>query len=51
MRERERERAFCLQTFITTGVKKGDLFFGDIVTKLKKRNVTTDIKLDTNSRV
>lgn len=37
--------------FTTTGVKKGDFFIGDVVTKFKKRNVTTDIKLDTDSNI
>eukprot|EP00250_Pteridium_aquilinum_P033362 c5504_g1_i1 orf=211-1038(+) len=37
--------------FTTTGVKKGDIFVGDLVTKFKKNNVATDIKLDTNSNI
>ncbi|KAI5065204.1 hypothetical protein GOP47_0019899 [Adiantum capillus-veneris] len=37
--------------FTTSGVKKGDVFVGDVSTKLTKNNVTTDIKLDTNSNI
>lgn len=37
--------------FTTTGVKKGDAFVGDLVTKFKRKNVATDIKLDTNSNI
>ncbi|GFY84917.1 voltage dependent anion channel 1 [Actinidia rufa] len=33
----------------STGTKKGDLFIADVNTQLKNKNVTTDIKVDTNS--
>ncbi|XP_043723833.1 mitochondrial outer membrane protein porin of 36 kDa-like [Telopea speciosissima] len=35
----------------STGVKKGDRFLADITTQLKNKNVTTDIKVDTNSNL
>ncbi|XP_077240444.1 mitochondrial outer membrane protein porin of 36 kDa-like [Tasmannia lanceolata] len=35
----------------STGIKKGDLFIGDITTQLKNKNLTTDIKVDTNSNL
>ncbi|XP_031505405.1 mitochondrial outer membrane protein porin of 36 kDa-like [Nymphaea colorata] len=35
----------------TSGTKKGDLLLADINTQLKNRNVTTDIKVDTNSKL
>lgn len=37
--------------FTTTGLKKGDIFLGDLATKFTKNNVTTEIKLDTNSNI
>ncbi|MCO5559679.1 hypothetical protein L7F22_013280 [Adiantum nelumboides] len=37
--------------FTTTGLKKGDVFLGDLSTKFTKNNVTTDIKLDTTSNI
>ncbi|KAH6558821.1 hypothetical protein KP509_1Z044400 [Ceratopteris richardii] len=36
---------------MTTGLKKLDVFLGNIASKLKKRNVTTEIKLNTNSNI
>ncbi|KAI8030408.1 hypothetical protein LOK49_LG01G03850 [Camellia lanceoleosa] len=35
----------------TSGTKKGDLFLADVNTQLKNKNVTTDIKVDTNSNL
>ncbi|CAN6456070.1 unnamed protein product [Victoria cruziana] len=35
----------------SSGTKKGDLFLADINTQLKNRNITTDIKVDTNSKL
>ena len=39
------------QAITSSGTKKGDLFLADVTTQLKKNNVTTDIKVDTNSNV
>ncbi|EEF45012.1 mitochondrial outer membrane protein porin of 34 kDa [Ricinus communis] len=35
----------------STGVKKGELFLADVNTQLKQKNVTTDIKVDTDSNL
>ncbi|GKU99394.1 hypothetical protein SLEP1_g12252 [Rubroshorea leprosula] len=35
----------------STGVKKGELFLADVSTKLKNKNITTDVKVDTNSNL
>lgn len=35
----------------SSGIKKGDLLLGDISTQLKNKNITTDVKVDTNSNV
>lgn len=40
-----------LQVITSSGSKKGDLFLADVNTQLKNKNVTTDIKVDTNSNV
>ncbi|OMO79215.1 hypothetical protein CCACVL1_13847 [Corchorus capsularis] len=52
------DQKFTLTTISDTGVaitsagtKKGDLFLADVNTQLKNRNVTTDIKVDTNSNL
>ncbi|XP_022750622.1 mitochondrial outer membrane protein porin of 34 kDa-like [Durio zibethinus] len=52
------DQKFTLATTSPTGVaitsagtKKGDLFLADVNTKLKNRNVTTDIKVDTDSNL
>lgn len=37
--------------FTTSSVKKGDLVIGDILTQFKNKNVTTELKVDTNSSV
>ncbi|XP_061375878.1 outer plastidial membrane protein porin-like [Gastrolobium bilobum] len=35
----------------STGTRKGELFVADVNTKLKKNNITTDIKVDTDSNL
>ncbi|XP_020552089.1 mitochondrial outer membrane protein porin of 34 kDa isoform X1 [Sesamum indicum] len=52
------DQKFTLTTYSPTGVtltssgtKKGDLFLADVNTQLKHKNITTDIKVDTNSNV
>ncbi|KAF2316237.1 hypothetical protein GH714_041578 [Hevea brasiliensis] len=35
----------------STGVKKGDLFLADVNTQLKNKNITTDVKVDTDSNL
>lgn len=44
---------FCVlpQAITSSGTKKGDLFLADVNTQLKNKNITTDIKVDTNSNV
>ncbi|KAF3777693.1 Mitochondrial outer membrane protein porin [Nymphaea thermarum] len=49
---------FSLTTYSSTGVaiastgtKKGEFYLADINTQLKNKNVTTDIKVDTNSKL
>lgn len=39
------------QAISSTGIKKGELFLADVSTQLKNKNITTDIKVDTNSNV
>ncbi|CAN4081705.1 unnamed protein product [Withania somnifera] len=52
------DHKFSITTYSPTGVvitssgsKKGDLFLADVNTQLKNKNVTTDIKVDTNSNL
>ncbi|XP_050221550.1 mitochondrial outer membrane protein porin of 34 kDa-like [Mercurialis annua] len=52
------DQKFTISTYSPTGVaitstghKKGDVFVADINTQLKKKNVTTDIKVDTDSNL
>lgn len=52
------DQKFSITTFSPTGVaitssgtKKGGLFLADVNTQLRKKNVTTDIKVDTNSNL
>ncbi|KAF5725331.1 mitochondrial outer membrane protein porin of 34 kDa [Tripterygium wilfordii] len=52
------DHKFTITTYSPTGVaitssavKKGELFVADINTQLKNKNVTTDIKVDTNSNL
>ncbi|KAH9773748.1 mitochondrial outer membrane protein porin 1 [Citrus sinensis] len=35
----------------SSGVKKGELFLADVSTQLKNKNITTDVKVDTNSNL
>ncbi|KAH7515882.1 mitochondrial outer membrane protein porin of 36 kDa [Ziziphus jujuba] len=35
----------------STGIKKGELFLADVSTQLKNKNITTDVKVDTNSNL
>ncbi|KAI4314210.1 hypothetical protein L6164_027144 [Bauhinia variegata] len=35
----------------STGIKKGEVFLADVATQLKNKNITTDVKVDTNSNV
>ncbi|XP_043706966.1 mitochondrial outer membrane protein porin of 36 kDa-like [Telopea speciosissima] len=52
------DHKFTLTTYTTngialtsTGIKKGDLFLADVGTQFKNKNITTDIKVDTNSNL
>ena len=40
-----------IQEITSAGVRKGEAFLADVSTKVKNKNVTTDIKVDTNSNV
>lgn len=40
-----------LQAITSSGTKKGDMFLADVNTQLKNKNITTDVKVDTNSNV
>lgn len=57
-RDYQGDHKFTLTTYSPTGVaitssglKKGDTFLADVNTQLKNKNVTTDIKVDTNSNL
>ncbi|KAK4399775.1 Mitochondrial outer membrane protein porin of [Sesamum angolense] len=44
--------SWLTRTAITSsGTKKGELFLADVNTQLKNKNITTDVKVDTNSNV
>ncbi|KAL0447073.1 UNVERIFIED_CONTAM: Mitochondrial outer membrane protein porin of [Sesamum latifolium] len=52
------DKKFTLTTYTSNGVaitssgtKKGELFLADVNTQLKNKNITTDVKVDTNSNV
>ncbi|KAL7190473.1 hypothetical protein ACSBR2_022703 [Camellia fascicularis] len=52
------DHKFTVTTYSPTGVvitssgtKKGDIFIADVNTQLKNKNITTDIKVDTNSNL
>ncbi|XP_058105296.1 mitochondrial outer membrane protein porin of 36 kDa [Magnolia sinica] len=52
------DHKFNLTTYTSTGVaitasgtKKGELFLADVNTQLKNKNITTDVKVDTNSNL
>ena len=40
-----------LQAITSSGIKKGEVFVADVNTQLKNKNITTDIKVDTDSNV
>lgn len=40
-----------LQAITSSGTKKGELFVADVNTQLKNKNITTDVKVDTDSNV
>lgn len=42
---------FSIQEITSTGVRKGEVYLADVTTKLKNKNITTDVKVDTNSNV
>ncbi|KAL4586854.1 hypothetical protein LXL04_011499 [Taraxacum kok-saghyz] len=57
-RDYQSDHKFSLTTFTVNGVsitssgsKKGDFFLADVNTKLINKNITTDVKVDTNSKV
>lgn len=43
--------SLLLQAITSSGTKKGELLLADVSTQIKNNNITTDIKVDTNSRV
>ncbi|EYU28705.1 hypothetical protein ABFS82_12G106600 [Erythranthe guttata] len=52
------DQKFTLTTYTSNGVaitssgtQKGDLFLADVSTQMKNKNITTDVKVDTNSNV
>ncbi|KAL3501331.1 hypothetical protein ACH5RR_035780 [Cinchona calisaya] len=52
------DHKFTITTYTSAGVaitssgtKKGELFLADVNTQLKNKNITTDLKVDTNSKV
>lgn len=57
-RDYQSDQKFTITTYTSAGVaitssgtKKGELFLADVNTQLKNKNITTDIKVDTNSNV
>ncbi|KMT07129.1 hypothetical protein BVRB_6g154570 [Beta vulgaris subsp. vulgaris] len=57
-RDYQSDHKFTLTTFTSngvaitsTGTKKGELFLADVSTKLTNKNITTDVKVDTNSNL
>ncbi|GJS57216.1 mitochondrial outer membrane protein porin of 34 kDa [Tanacetum coccineum] len=57
-RDYQSDHKFTVTTYSPTGVaitssgtKKGEVFLADLNTQLKRNNVTTDIKVDTNSNL
>ncbi|KAL3631121.1 hypothetical protein CASFOL_024105 [Castilleja foliolosa] len=57
-RDYQGDQKFTLTTHTANGVaitssgtKKGDIFIADVNTQLKNKNMTTDVKVDTNSSV
>ncbi|XP_044490149.1 mitochondrial outer membrane protein porin of 36 kDa-like [Mangifera indica] len=52
------DHKFTVTTYTSTGaaitssgIKKGELFLADVSSQLKNKNITTDIKVDTNSNL
>ncbi|KAJ0094860.1 mitochondrial outer membrane protein porin of 36 kDa [Pistacia vera] len=52
------DHKFTVTTYTSTGVaitssgiKKGEFFLADVSTQLKNKNITTDVKVDTNSNL
>lgn len=39
------------QAITSSGTKKGEVFLADVNTQLKNKNITTDVRVDTNSNV
>ncbi|XP_021722968.1 mitochondrial outer membrane protein porin of 36 kDa-like [Chenopodium quinoa] len=57
-RDYQSDHKFTLTTYTangvaitSTGTKKGELFLADVSTKLVNKNITTDVKVDTNSNL
>lgn len=57
-RDYQSDHKFTLTTYAANGVaitssgsKKGELFLADVSTKLVNKNITTDVKVDTNSKL
>ncbi|KAH7833359.1 hypothetical protein Vadar_005492 [Vaccinium darrowii] len=57
-RDYQGDHKFTITTYTSTGVaitssgtKKGEAFLADVATQLKNKNITTDIKVDTNSNL
>uniref|UniRef100_A0A7N0TRF2 Uncharacterized protein n=1 Tax=Kalanchoe fedtschenkoi TaxID=63787 RepID=A0A7N0TRF2_KALFE len=57
-RDYQSDHKFTLTTYTANGVaitssgtKKGEFFLADVATQLKNKNITTDIKVDTNSNL
>lgn len=57
-RDYQSDQKFTITTYTSAGVaitssgtKKGELFLADVNTQLKNKNITTDIKVDTNSNL
>lgn len=42
---------YPFQAITSTGIKKGEAFLADVSSQLKNKNITTDVKVDTNSNV
>ncbi|KAJ8760856.1 hypothetical protein K2173_021894 [Erythroxylum novogranatense] len=52
------DHKFTVTTYTSTGaaitssgIRKGELFLADVSTQLKNKNITTDVKVDTNSNL
>ncbi|KAK9276994.1 hypothetical protein L1049_006533 [Liquidambar formosana] len=45
------EQHSCFKAITSTGTKKGELILADVTAQLKNKNITTDIKVDTNSNL